>query len=80
MTQMELALKAENQKLQAKLEIMQKISTREKFYVYFFKICSQHNTRQEAFEYLNKIHADYFGEQKFASYRAFRKYCERKTK
>lgn len=80
MTQMELALKAENEKLQAKLEIMQQISTRDKFYSYFFKICNQYKTREDAFYHLNKIHADYFGEQKFASYKAFRKYCERKVK
>lgn len=78
MTQLEISLKAQNEKLQQKIHLMQSISTRDKFHAYFFKICNNYTTRKDAFEYLNTLYAECFGSEMFGSYAAFRKYYERK--
>lgn len=79
MNQLEIALKAENEKLLHKIQLMQSISTRDKFHAYFFKICNNYTTRKDAFEYLNTLYAEHFGNEMFVSYASFRKYYERKT-
>lgn len=79
MTQLEIALKADNEKLLHKIHLMQSISTRDKFHAYFFKICNNYTTRKDAFEHLNTLYAEYFGNEMFASYVAFRMYYSRKS-
>jgi len=78
MTQLEKALQAENEKLQQKLQLMQSISNRDKFHAYFFKICNQFATREDAFEHLNSLYYEFFETYMFTNYKAFRKYYERK--
>lgn len=79
MTQLEISLQAQNEKLQQKIQLMQSISTRDKFHAYFFKICNNYTTRKDAFEYLNTLYAEYFGSEMFSNYNSFRKYYERKS-
>lgn len=79
MTQLEISLQAQNEKLQQKIQLMQSISTRDKFHAYFFKICNNYTTRKDAFEYLNTLYAEYFGSELFATYAAFRMYYSRKS-
>lgn len=78
MTQLEIALKAENHKLTQKMQLMQSISTRDKFHAHFFKICSGFATRKDAFDHLNELYAELFGSELFTSYTAFRMYYTRK--
>lgn len=79
MTQLEISLQAQNEKLQQKIQLMQSISTRDKFHAYFFKICNEFKTREEAFEHLNGIYHDHFGGYLFTNYTAFRQYNLRKS-
>lgn len=72
MNQLELAYKAEVQKLQEKIEIMKLIGNREGFYKYFFKICDQFKTREDAFEAVNNLYFELFGEFRYNSYKGFR--------
>lgn len=79
MTQLEISLQAQNEKLQQKIQLMQSISTRDKFHAYFFKICNNYATREDAFEHLNGVYNDHFGEYLFTNYTAFRQYNSRKS-
>lgn len=78
MTQYEIALQAENKKLQEERDLMRAIATRDAFYQQFFKTCNQFKTREEAFDSLNEKYYELFGEYKFSNYKCFRKYYERK--
>lgn len=80
MTQLEIALQAENKKLADKLQLMQTIATRDKFYTHFFKISLNYKTRKEAFDYLNTLYAELFGDVLFSSYESFKMYYSRKLK
>ena len=79
MTQLEIALKADNEKLLHKIHLMQSISTRDKFHAYFFKICNNYTTRKDAFEHLNTLYAEHFGSEMFGCYASFRSYYSRKS-
>ncbi|WKW47271.1 hypothetical protein P3875_04185 [Myroides sp. JBRI-B21084] len=79
MTQLEISLKTENEKLANKLKRMQQLSTRDKFYNDFFKNCNKYKTRKEAFDSLNIEYANLFGEQLFTNYKSFQMYYLRKT-
>lgn len=80
MTQYEIALRAENIKLQEERDLMRAIATRDAFYQHFFKTCNQYKSRLEAFNTLNNIYAQLFGQELFTSYTAFRQYVSRKLK
>lgn len=78
MTQLEIVLKNENEKLQKTIEKMQSVATREAFYKTFFKECKNHSTREDAFNELNELHCEFFNSYLFSNYNSFRKYLERK--
>lgn len=72
MEQLEIAYKAEMQKLQQKIEMMKLLGSREGFYQYFFKICDQFKTREDAFDSANNFHYELFGWFRYNSYKGFR--------
>lgn len=78
MTQLEIALQKQNEKLQNEIEQMKAVATKEAFYHSFFKECKNYKTREEAFNELNELHCKFFNSYLFSNYNSFRKYLERK--
>jgi len=73
MENLEIAVQAENDKLKKKLDLIRLLVKRGGFYQYYFKICNEHKTREDAFEYLNNLYFELVGEFRYSSYDSFRK-------
>lgn len=72
-TQQEIANLAQEEKYREQVEIIRKIATAKGFYDYFFSLLPnpKFRTRNEAFEYVNTLYFELFGEYKYSSYQSF---------
>lgn len=73
MENLEIALRAENDKLKKERDLIRLLVKRDGFYQYYFKICNEHKTREDAFEYLNNLYFELVGEFRYLNYDSFRK-------
>ncbi|QGK72837.1 hypothetical protein [Flavobacterium sp. SLB02] len=65
-------LRIENEKLRVRIELMQKISTTPKFFVYYFSKLSEFGSNKDCFDFLNDQYFEFFGEYKYSDYASFR--------
>lgn len=70
-TQQDIANLAQEEKYRAQVEVMRKIATATGFYEYFFSVLSIFPTRSEAFNYVNDLYYELFGEYRYTSYNSF---------
>lgn len=68
----EQALRLELEKLRAENELMKQLSTQSGFFEYYFKICGKKKFRVDAFEEVNQLYKELFGEEKFPSHESFK--------
>lgn len=66
------------QELQQQNELMRSLGTREGFFKIYFKELGKqknghpmHRTNCECFNYVNRLHFDLFGEERFSGYHSF---------
>lgn len=50
------------------------------FIDYYYKICLDFDTNQEAYERVESIHLEYFGKRKYSNYNSFRSVRNRNLK
>lgn len=79
MTQLEIAQKHEIEQLQKKLELMQKLSTTNGFYQYYFSKLNDFKFNYECFAEVNNLYYSLFGVERYTSWDSFRQ-CEKKQK
>lgn len=72
MDQHQLALQAQIEKLQKQNELMRKLSTPNGFCNYYFEILPQFQFNHEAFNHVNQLYADLFGQPRYADAISFR--------
>lgn len=72
MTQLELAQKAELEKLQAQNELMRKLATKSGFYHFYFTKINDFKTNIECFNYCNELYHSLFGEYRYSSNESFK--------
>lgn len=73
MENLEIAYKALLERKQKEIDLIRLLVKRGGFYQYYFKICNEHKTREDAFEYLNNLYFELVGEFRYSSYDSFRK-------
>ncbi|MCO7721963.1 hypothetical protein NJB85_02070 [Myroides odoratimimus] len=78
LTQYNLAIQKENEKLKKENEIMKQIGTAEGFYDYYFKHITKYPSRIEAFNYVNGLYEKYFGIKRYRNYCSFKNVVNRK--
>ena len=61
-------------------DLMRQIATPEKFELYYFKITSQFESREKAFNTVNYIYLLLFGVCRYSSYQSFKNTINRKSK
>ena len=71
-TQQQLALQVENEKLRKENEIMRQIASTEGFYQYYFSKIGCFKNRRETFKYVNNLYNTYFGCFRYSDYDSFR--------
>lgn len=79
-TNLELAQQAQLEKLQAEVDLMRLIGTREGFYQYYFKQINKYKSREEAFEAINEMYFTLFQEYRYTNYNSFRRAINHHTK
>lgn len=72
MENLEIAVLAENDKLKKEIDLMRMLNSNDGFYQYFFKICNDHKTREDAFDAVNNLYFELFGRFRYKSYKGFR--------
>lgn len=72
MTQLELAQKAEIEKLQQENAVMKRLAKTSEFFKFYFSECKNFKTNLLAFEYVNDLYFKYFGVYRYADYGTFR--------
>ena len=65
-------LRIEKEKLEVQIELMQKLSTTPKFFVYYFSKLSEFGSNKSCFDSVNDLYFDLFGEYKYSDYASFR--------
>lgn len=65
-------LRIEKEKLETQIELMQKLSTTPKFFVYYFSKLSEFGSNKACFDSVNDQYFDLFGEYKYSDYASFR--------
>ncbi len=66
-------LQQQNAQLEDKIALMRKLGNHEGFYQHYWSILKDFNSRESAFEHLNQIYFDCFGEYRFSDYNSFRR-------
>ena len=72
MNQRELALQAQIEKLQAQNELMRKLSTKKGFCQYYFDVLPDFKFCNEAFDHVNSLYLELFGENRYSDFVSFR--------
>lgn len=73
----ENALRAQCQKLEAQNELMRKLSTRDGFYSQYFEEIPRSRTNEEAFNKVNDLYRELFGEDRYSDFDSFKKVTRR---
>jgi len=66
------ALRIENEKLRAKMELMQKLSTAQKFYAYYFTKLKEFPSNKACFDHVNEQYFTLFGVWRYSDYNSFK--------
>lgn len=77
-TQQQLALQVENEKLRKENEIMRQIASTDGFYEFYFQQISKYKSRIDAFNYVNELYSNYFGVKRYSNYCSFKNIINRK--
>jgi len=72
MENLEIAYKALLEKKQKEIDLMKLLNSSDGFYQYFFKICNEYKTREDAFDAVNNLYFELFGRFRYKSYKGFR--------
>lgn len=70
----------QNLTFEEKIKIAIKIKDAAGFYVQYFNYLPHFSTQIECFNYLNDIHLDVYGVEKYSSYQSFNMYMYRESK
>lgn len=73
LTQHDISILAQEEKYRDQIIVIRKIATAKGFYDYYFAIIPEFSTRIEAFNYVNELYFELFGEYKYSSYQNFLK-------
>lgn len=73
MTPLENALRIEIEKLKEQTELMRQLSTVTGFIFYYFTKCKEHKTNNEAFNHVNDLYFDLFGEFRYSDFHSFKR-------
>ena len=65
-------LRKENVRLKAKIELMEKLVTTQKFYKYYFSKLRDFKTNKQCFDSVNQLYYDLFGIYRFSCYSDFK--------
>ncbi len=79
-TQHQIAVLAENERLKKEIQIMREIGSADGFYNYYFGLIPFHKSRIDAFNQANDLHQKYFGEKRYRNYYSFKNVINRKLK
>lgn len=55
------------------MNLHRKIGNSKGFFKFYFEELKKHNTKIEAFNYVNELHMDLFGEYRYAEWSTFRR-------
>ena len=72
MTNQEIHLAKELDKLKQENLLMKKIATTNGFYQYYFEQLKSHKTNIDCFNYINELYYNYFKEYKYSCYNSFK--------
>jgi hypothetical protein len=72
MTQLEIALKIENDKLESQLIQMKQLVSVDGFFKIYFQECKNAKTNQEAFNTVNDLYFNLFGRYRYIDYASFK--------
>lgn len=66
------ALRIENEKLKAKMELIQQLSTTQKFFIYYFAQLKGFSSNKACFDHVNEQYFILFGAWRYSDYASFR--------
>lgn len=73
MLPLENALRIEIEKLKKQTELMRQLSTVSGFSFYYFTECKKHATNKEAFNHVNDLYQELFGEFRYSDFHSFKR-------
>lgn len=73
MTPLENALQIEIERLKKQTELMRQLSTFDGFSFYYFKECKNQKTNKDAFNHVNDLYFELFGEYRYSDFHTFKR-------
>lgn len=72
MSKQELEILAQEEKYRQQVNLMRQLYSAAGFFKYYFEQLPKHPTQIEAFNYVNDLHLDLFGQYRYSDYDSFR--------